>query len=450
MSMNTLPIEAHPPKTLLEVLQKIELEKALELNDPRFVDTRAARGSEKTLSRLARKFGLDLATGAFAPTTSRHVLFFGHTGSGKSTELRHYAKHLSGPEKFLVVEVDISLSLDLHNVQYADVLMAMAKALLEALKLKQVAIAPEILRPLEDWFQERVVTSAKTREFSNELKAGVEGKSGLLFLGSIFAKLTSSFKNNATYKDTLREVIRNNFAEFAIAFNGLLRKAEDALTLERKARRVIFVVDGTDKLRSEDRSAFFVQDAEQLLAIETLVIYSAPLSLKYEGNLVSKLDADLVLPMIKLYERDGARCEAGWAAMRTMLLLRADKSLFSGQPEIDRIIDASGGHPREMLRILKSCCEYAEENVITNDLVGAAVKLLASDFRRFLDKEDYLHLANVDQNLIHGGNDERTRKLLYNLALLEYNDGGWQRSHPAVRTLEGYQAAASVLLATKA
>jgi energy-coupling factor transporter ATP-binding protein EcfA2 len=445
--MNDSPIQAQPPKTLLEVLKKIELEKALELNDPRFVDTRVARGSEKTLSRLAKKFGLDLVTNDFAPTTLRHVLFFGHTGSGKSTELRHYAKHLTGAEKFLVVEVDISLSLDLHNVQYADVLMAMAKALVEALNLKQVAIAPAALVPLENWFRERVETSEEGKEFSNEVKAGIEAKGGLLFWVNVFAKLTSSFKNNVTYKDSLRKVIRNNFAEFANAFNGLLRKAEDALTLERKARRVIFVVDGTDKLRTEDRSAFFVQDAEQLLAIETLVIYSAPLSLKYEGNLVSKLDADLVLPMIKLTERDGQRWDAGWDAMQKMLLLRADRSLFASQRDLDRIIETSGGHPREMLRILKMCCEYAEDNVITSDVITDAIKLLASDFRRFLDAEDYLILAKVDQITAHGGNDERTRKLLYNLALLEYNDGGWQRSHPAIRILEGYQAAKASIAA---
>jgi hypothetical protein len=31
--------------------------------------------------------------------------------------------------------------------------------------------------------------------------------------------------------------------------------------------------------------------------------------------------------------------------------------------------------------------------------------------------------------------------LLYCLALLEYNDGGWRRSHPVIRTLEGYRRA---------
>jgi hypothetical protein len=38
---------------------------------------------------------------------------------------------------------------------------------------------------------------------------------------------------------------------------------------------------------------------------------------------------------------------------------------------------------------------------------------------------------------------ERTRKLLYQLALLACNDGSWRSSHPVVRTLEGYMRAAA-------
>ena len=34
------------------------------------------------------------------------------------------------------------------------------------------------------------------------------------------------------------------------------------------------------------------------------------------------------------------------------------------------------------------------------------------------------------------------RRLLYNLALLEYNDGSWRRSHPVIRRLDGYKLAA--------
>ncbi|MCM8627067.1 hypothetical protein [Accumulibacter sp.] len=56
-------------------------------------------------------------------------------------------------------------------------------------------------------------------------------------------------------------------------------------------------------MRGEHTQQFFVLDAEQLLAIQTLVIHTTPLHLKYDGRLGGKLDADIVLPMIKLYDR---------------------------------------------------------------------------------------------------------------------------------------------------
>ncbi|HEX5337970.1 MAG TPA: hypothetical protein VFW53_06005 [Gallionella sp.] len=429
------------PDDILKVLHEIEYEEALQADDPRYVDTRAARGSEKNLSRLARKFGLDLKTGAFYPPTSKHVLFFGHTGSGKTTELRHYAGELSGPGRFLVVEVDIPVELDIHNLQYADTLMAMARSLLKRLDEKHLKVNNDALKELEDWFSERVLTSEEAKEFAAKVESGGGVKGGIPGLLNLFSNFTVAFKTNATYKDSLRHAIRNTFGEFAVAFNRLLRQTEETLEATNTAKRVLFVIDGTDKLRGDDRSKFFLQDAEQLLAIEAHVIYTAPLSLKYEGN-TGKLD-DLVLPMIKLYERDGGRCEAGWRALRDMLLRRADKSLFSGDAEIERLIEHSGGHPRELLRLLKLCCEFAEDGVIDAATVDASIKQLASEYRRFLEPDDYALLADIDRQPEHSGNDERARKLLYNLALLEYNDGSWRRSHPVVRALEGYRRAAA-------
>jgi hypothetical protein len=50
-------------------------------------------------------------------------------------------------------------------------------------------------------------------------------------------------------------------------------------------------------------------------------------------------------------------------------------------------------------------------------------------------------LKAIDLNPAHGGNDLQAQDLLHRLALLQYNDGTWRRSHPVVRTLEGYQLA---------
>ena len=69
-----------PPAQLLEILQKIEYEEALPAGDPRYVDTQEARGSQRTFSRLAKKFGWDPSSDAFFAPLEKHVLFFGHGG----------------------------------------------------------------------------------------------------------------------------------------------------------------------------------------------------------------------------------------------------------------------------------------------------------------------------------------------------------------------------------
>lgn len=427
-----------PPNDILEVLQKLEFEDALGPNDPRFVDTREGRGSQRTLDRLARKLGLLLSDRRFYAPTKKHVLFFGHTGSGKTTELLHYATHLGGPGRFFIVNVDIAEALDRNNLQYADTLMAMARALLARLDAEKIDLGDDALSEIESWFDERVLSTDEGKELSAELKTGASVAGGIPGLIKLFAGFTAAFKSNVTYKDSLRRTIRNSFSQLAAAFNALLRRAEERIHARGIGRRVLFMIDGTDKLRGEDTRGFFIHDAEQLLAIESLVVYTAPLSLKYEGNLTGKLDADLVLPMIKLDERDGTPCAAGRQALREILLKRADRSLFAGDAEIERLTEHCGGHPRELLRLLKLCCELAEENRIDMATVEAAIKQLSSEYRRFLEPEDYRLLAHMDKDRIHSGNDERTRHLLYNLALLEYNDGTWRRSHPVVRRLEGY------------
>jgi thiamine monophosphate kinase len=130
--------------------------------------------------------------------------------------------------------------------------------------------------------------------------------------------------------------------------------------------------------------------------------------------------------MIKLQDRDDKPFETGREAMRQILLRRADRSIFETDDEVNRLVDYSGGHPRELLRLLKLCCEVAESK-IDSSAVSKAVELLGSDYRRFLEPEDYSILATADRDNVHLGNDERTRKLMYNLALLEYIDGSCRR-----------------------
>lgn len=427
-----------PPDDILDVLASLDYETALDPDDPRYVDTGQARGSAQTPDRLAMKFGLLLRDGRFVPPTKKHVLFFGHIGSGKTTELRRYCQLLEGIDRYLVIEVSVHEVLDRNNFEYTDLLMALALALCERLQEHGVPVPASAVAGLERWFTENVRTEEQLGEFSATVEAGVEGKTGIPLLTSLFVKFTAAFKTNVTYKDTLRRVVRNTYSQFASAFNTFIREAEQCANSAGIARRFLFVVDGTDKLRGEDRRRFFAEDHEQLLGIEAHVVYTAPLALKYEGSLVGGIDSDLFLPLI---EQDGSPVGPGRAVMREMLLRRAAASLFDVDETIESLVSSSGGHPRELLRLLKLCCEFSDGAQITAAVVERALGALAAEYRRFLEPEDYAHLATIDVSPVHTGNDERTRKLLYNLALLEYNDGSWRHSHPVVARLEGYRNA---------
>lgn len=432
------------PKNILEVMARLEYEDALPDGDERYVETQEARGSEQTLQRLARKFGWDPKSNGFFAPTDKHVLFFGHIGSGKTTELRRYMGRFNDSKRFYVVEVDVLAKLDRNNLQYTEVLMAMAEALLEKLAADAYPVSEADLQPMRQWFAPAVRISTESKELSAELKTGLEAGGGIPGLLKLLASFTTTFRTGASQKTEWRQEIRNRFTTLMQAFNELIRSVEAKLKAENRAERVIFLVDGTDKMRGEDTQRFFVSDAEQLLAIKTLAIYTAPLHLKYNGNLGGKLDADIVLPMIKLQTRTGERWEPGWLALRDLLLRRADRNLFAegvdGDAQIERLIETCGGHPRELLRLLKLCCEMADE-CIDAKVVDRAIAQLAADYRRFLKPEDYTLLAAVDADPVHGGNDNSAQDLLYRLALLEYNDGSWRRSHPVVRTLEGYRQA---------
>ena len=298
-------------------------------------------------------------------------------------------------------------------------------------------IDPIHLEPLYDWFTERVEKREQTKQFAQESKAGVEAAPSVPFLAKVFGSISVAFKTNASYKEELRFVLQNYFADFADAFNKLVATAEEILD-----DRLLFVVDGTDRLRGDDAGAFFGTDVDQLQQVKGLFIYCAPIHLAYEGGRAAQ-DFDNVfhLPMVKVENEDGSPNEEGLRVMRRMLELRADSKLFDAGVA-DRLVRISGGHPRELLRLLMYARRYAESERFDAASADRDISALASDYRRFLKREDYRVLASIDAGIEVDMED--ANRLLHELALLEYNNF-YQRSHPVVRTTDEYKRAAADL-----
>ena len=432
--------QATPAKTIWDVSEQINFDEALKPDDPRFVQTGAARG-EFSYNALFRCLGYDHEARMLKiQHQRRYAMFCGHRGCGKSTELGWIEVELNRPEAFFVISLDGVRELDNNNLQYADVLLALAQNLLKKLDAESIEIEEIFYRRLVDWFDERVEKHEATKEYALEVKAGAEGQTGIPFLGKLFASLTNSFKTNSTYKEELRRVLKNSFSEFADAFNQLIVASEEALAKANKGKKLLFLVDGTDRLNKEDSERFFIHDVNQLQLINGLFVYCAPISLIYQQNIVNEnFDHVFKLPMIKLHEKDCTEpIQKAYETMRELVYRRADSSLFDREETLDLMVKHSGGHPRDLLRLLDYAFEFATSNVFDRRSAEKAVKALATDYRRILDAEDYRILREIDRSPAREGRgSERARYLLFNLVLLEYNEYWWQ-SHPVVRTLSGY------------
>ena len=435
-----------PPADIWEVNASLQLDEPLEgEDDPRWVDTMSARG-ENSLVRLKRVLGVNVSDGRpTRPPMRGYYLFCGHRGCGKSTELRRIRNDLDTPDIYYVVFADAALELDVNNLRYQDVLLHLAGKLMERLENDRIRIDDVHLQRLQDWFMERAEMRTVAQELALGIEAGGEMGIGIPGLAKLFAKFSNSFKTNSTHKEELRRTLQNYFTDFADAFSHLIEAAEEAIRTDGVDRRILFVIDGTDRLSGDDAQAFFVSDVHQLQQVYGLFIYCAPIHLAYEGSNIGQSFNDIFqLPMMKVTNEDGSPNRDGRDAMREMLYLRAARSLFD-DGVADRLIEYSGGHPRDLFRLLLNAFKYAENDRFDEPSARQAVREVATDFRRFLLPEDYELLAKMDSTPTSLIPSERTRRLLYNLALLEYNNNIYWRSHPVIRTTDAYQAARKAL-----
>ena len=423
-----------PQRDIWEVNRTLQLDEHLDgAQDPRWVNTEPAR-SEYSLNQLYRTLGVDRAKRKLTARDHGYYLFCGHRGSGKSTELRRIAHELHDDDLYYVVFADAAQELDVNNLRYPDVLLHLASRLTTKLADDDIRIDETHLHQLQNWFTERVAKTVQANEFSLEAGAGAKATVGLPLLAKAFAHVSTAFKTNTTSKSELRRTLRNHFTDFSAGFDRLITAAEDEI-----GRRLLFVVDGTDRLDGEDAKAFFVADVHQLQQVHGVFVYCAPVHLAYEGNDIRQNFTSIFrLPMIKV-ANDGSPQGEGYRAMREMLHRRAAPELFD-RGVADLLIEHSGGHPRDLLRLLLNAFKYAEHDRFDDASARHAVREMATDYRRILTADDYQLLARIDAAPQTPPGSDRVRDLLYNLALLEYNDFYW-RSHPVIRTLPAYEAA---------
>ena len=419
----------------------LKFDEPLKPNDERYVDLNEARG-KNVFNRLLKPLGFDKG---FEPrlveeNENHYILFCGHRGCGKSTELNRIAQKLHRPDGYYVVTCNIIDDLDTNNTQYVDILFLVAQKIVQQLDSDGISIDESKLQDLKDFFKERIISQIKERNFAAQIEAGIEVKAGLPFIGALLAKMTSAFKTSSTHRDEIRELVRNQYSIFKNAFNNLLKETKKNILQKELGKNLLVVIDGTDRLSRVDCDHIFINHASQLTQLETNFIYTVPIHLVYESNQIrNNYENPFVLPNVILtHELDGKKKQKSWKAMRDLIKRRIHPDLFD-DPEktIDYIIEMSGGHIRELIHILQESFTMSDTDTFTMDAVKTAIRHLQADYMRFLKEQDYERLLRLYKTK-DKESDDIMKNLLFNSVVLEYNDF-WRDINPIVRQASEFQ-----------
>jgi hypothetical protein len=156
------------------------------------------------------------------------------------------------------------------------------------------------------------------------------------------------------------------------------------------------------------------------------------------------------LPMIKVYNKDGAEHDTGIAAIRQIVAKRMETTLFADEIVLKTMILNSGGVLRdlfEMIEVAANSADYGQAAKIQAEHGEYALQRLKSKYHDMItvtdEKASGLTTAKLYDTLVEIANsplkkfplDEILLLLLSCLAVVEYNGEQWFDVHPAVKSL---------------
>lgn len=395
-----------------------------------YVDLDEVRGSSGLVNKLAQTIRL-----SGKPTCQ---LLAGHRGSGKSTELQRLQGKLErDPEKFFTVFCEILEDIEPNDVDFPDVLIA-------------------IVRQMADQFHKRLKISLKPgyfkqrwEEIKNILGSDVDFTAAELGVG--LANFSAAIKSSPNTRLEIRKNLEPRTNSWIDAANDVISEAELNLSKKNYVGLAI-IVDGLDKMTLRPHPKVGCSTAEylfaerhaQLTAFNCHLIYTMPIALAYScrerdiANLYG-CSAPPVVPMTMIFDDTGRKNKAGFVKFRDLIRRRLkkagakDNDVFENSSTRDKIIEYSGGQPRELITLIRDSIIEAELPITLSTIEKVARKARHA-YARQLRQEHWAIIEQVRRDHALRRNEENDllyMELLDNRAILQYENGGeWYGLNP--------------------
>lgn len=433
-------------KLLTDLYNAFDPSSPLPAGDPQYVDCQEVRGDDNITVDLGRNI-----------QRSKQMtcqLYAGHRGAGKSTELLRLKQYLQEQGYFVVYFAADEQDINPEDTEYTDILLACTRHLLEAIKDAES-------KPLRDWMENRwndlkdlALTELSFKDLSLEMQIAQ------------FAKLTGNLRTEPSLRQQIREKVNPHTLTLIDALNQFIGDAKKKLPA--KYLKLAVIADNLDRIvpfsievgGRSNLDEIFVDRSEQLKALDCHIVYTVPISMVHSNraaDLSNNYDHDpQVLPMIMVCNRSGDEHLPGIAKIKELIEKRVQKvaphlsletGLFDTEETLKRLCLMSGGHVRDLLKMMQEVMNRIDDLPITAKAAQRAITRARDVYRRTPEKHEWQILANV--SLSHRiENEEKYRNLLFNRCILEYryyDDEGetrpWYDVHPLIKGLEEFKEA---------
>ena len=431
MSVNvkTFYQATNPGKALLTDNQEIE--------EKYYIDFSSVRGG-KIIEDLKDNIAM------WSPDEPTCQLFTGHIGCGKSTEL-WLLKQLLEAEGFHVVYFESDKDLEMGDIDVSDILLTIARQVMESLKTREKLNLGEPTR-----FKRLIEGAMRLLQTEIEISPGVELSFGI-------AKITAQAKASPQLRSKLRDYLGPRSNGIIETINQELLEPAHKKLKQRGKNGLVVIVDNLDKVDSSPKpwgrsqpEYLFVDRGEQLASLHCHVIYTLPLALRFSNDynrLTQRFKPDpQVLPMVSMQLRDGKECGEGMAKLRQLVLARAFPHLgeqqrlekiteiFDSTETLDHLCKMSGGHVRNILRILNDAIKKQKGLPISSENLNKVIQNFRNERTLAVEDEEWELLRQVAQTQKVKG-DDGYQRLIRSMFVYEYRDdeGSWFDINPILK-----------------
>jgi energy-coupling factor transporter ATP-binding protein EcfA2 len=379
------------------------------------------------------------------------ILFTGHRGCGKSTELLRIQSDWQ--EDYRVIYLEADAELDINDAEYTDLYLAIIKRITEDLTALQLRFDPTLLHSVESWFKE--VTNETEESVERSISAEVSGESGfqIPFISKLLTKLTAQIKGSDKQKVIIRQKLQQDISRLQNDLNLLLDDASRKLKKEYPgyAKGFLVIVDNLDRVSPRVANHLFFDYGVQLQDLNCTLIYTVPISVIYSGQKLSNVfDSPNIMPMVNIYQFERDQCDLTYddealEAMNGLIEQRVEvDQVFESRDALLALAKASGGHVRQLMQTMRNACLSAiseGRTQVTDEDASYAIKQEQFEFERLIPRNHYRVLAQVclTKDI---SEEELGPAMLFNTSVLEYNGTQrWNYVNPVVKYSDAFQKA---------